>query len=85
MFRRLLDSIAEVRDHHALSKDINEAVASGDREAAAAFTSRTGTLAAALTRSGNERRGAEISDYATHVADADGNTNRVHRLGRSPR
>ncbi|MEV7681595.1 hypothetical protein AB0O64_24020 [Streptomyces sp. NPDC088341] len=63
-----------------LSRGIKDAVASGDQEAAASFTSGTGTLRA-LTPKGRERRGAEISEYAQRVIVADGNGNRVHRLG----
>lgn len=80
MLKRLRDTVIEAKEHHDLSRGINNAVTSGDQEAAASFTSGTGTLRA-LTRKGREQRGAEISEYARRVIAADGNGNRVHRLG----
>ncbi|MFI2214950.1 hypothetical protein [Streptomyces sp. NPDC020141] len=82
MFRRLRDTVTEVQGHRRLTRGITEAVASGDQEARDAFTSGTGTLAAALTRRGRDRRGAEIYDYGTRVAAAGGGPERVHRLAR---
>ncbi|MFI6530232.1 hypothetical protein [Streptomyces uncialis] len=82
MFRRLRDTATEVQGHHRLTQGINRAVADGDQEARAAFTSGTGTLAAALTRRGRDMRGAEIHDYGTRVAAAGGGPERVHRLAR---
>ncbi|MFF4337474.1 hypothetical protein ACIOEZ_32655 [Streptomyces sp. NPDC087866] len=80
MLKRLRDTVIEAKGQHGLTRGIKDAVAAGDQEAAASFTSGTGTLRA-LTRTGRERRGAEISEYAQRVIAADGNGNRVHRLG----
>ncbi|MFF8960803.1 hypothetical protein [Streptomyces sp. NPDC014894] len=82
MFRRLRDTAIEVQGHRQLTRGINRAVESGDLEARAAFTSGTGTLAAALTSRGRDTRGAEIHDYGTRVAAAGGGPERVHRLCR---
>ncbi|GAA1111757.1 hypothetical protein [Streptomyces javensis] len=82
MLHRIRDAVIETREHRALTRGINRAIADGDQEAEASFTSGTGTLRAALTREGRETRGAEITAYAERVVKADGNGRRVHRLGR---
>ncbi|MFJ5098981.1 hypothetical protein [Streptomyces sp. NPDC088557] len=80
MFRRLRDTLIEIQGHHQLTKGINRAIASGDQEARTAFTSGTGTLAAALTRRGRDTRGAEVYDYGARVAAVGDGPERVHRL-----
>ncbi|MEU5161240.1 hypothetical protein AB0G74_16760 [Streptomyces sp. NPDC020875] len=82
MFRRLRDTVNEVQGHQRLTRGTSEAIESGDQEARAAFTSGTGTLAAALTRRGCDTRGAEVCDYGTRVAAVGGGPERVHRLAR---
>ncbi|MGW0335525.1 hypothetical protein ACWD0J_27245 [Streptomyces sp. NPDC003011] len=81
MIRRIRDAVVEVTGHRAMTRGIDQAIANGDREAAASFTSGTGTLRAALTRKGNETRGAEVAEYGKRVVNADGHGQRVHRLG----
>ncbi|OKI95075.1 hypothetical protein [Kitasatospora sp. CB01950] len=80
MLNRLRDTVSELRGHHTLTQDINGAVASGDHDAAAVF--RTGTLAAALTESGRDARGTEITEYVDRVIAADGNATRAGWLHR---
>ncbi|MER5353422.1 hypothetical protein ABT093_24190 [Kitasatospora sp. NPDC002551] len=74
MFERLravvADTVTEVAGHRQLTKEIRQAVASGDQEAAQAF--RTGTAAAALTARGRDARGQEVVDYVQAVKRADG-------------
>ncbi|MFE6869609.1 hypothetical protein ACFVFS_24030 [Kitasatospora sp. NPDC057692] len=70
MLKRLRDTVIEVVGHRRLTKDIKQAVASGDQEAARTF--RTGTLAAALTTRGRDARGQEVIDYVEAVQQADG-------------
>ncbi|WP_380286559.1 hypothetical protein [Kitasatospora purpeofusca] len=74
MFERLraavADTVTEVAGHREFSRDIRQAVASGDQEAAQAF--RTGTVAAALTSRGRDARGQEVLDYVQAVKRADG-------------
>ena len=80
MIRRIRDAAVEIAGHRAMTRGINQAIADGDQEAAASFTSGTGTLRAALTRKGNETRGAEVAEYAERVVEADGDGRRVHQL-----
>ncbi|MGW2507859.1 hypothetical protein ACWC0A_00275 [Streptomyces scopuliridis] len=83
MLRRLLntvtDTATELRGHAELSRDIRDAIASGDQEAKETF--RTGTLAAALTSKGRDARGEEVCEYVEKAAAA-GDTDRIGWLRR---
>ncbi|MEW2635400.1 hypothetical protein AB0903_28085 [Streptomyces sp. NPDC048389] len=77
MLNRIRDLVTEVKGHSEMSRDMDRAIASGDREAMSTF--RTGTFAAALTDKGRDARGEEVSEYARKVVEADGNGARFHR------
>ncbi|MFI5867672.1 hypothetical protein [Streptomyces sp. NPDC051546] len=77
MLNRIRDLFTEVKGSSEMSRDIDRAIASGDREAMSTF--RTGTFAAALTTEGREARGQEVVEYAQKVIEADGNGRRFHR------
>lgn len=77
MLNRIRDLFTEVKGNSQMSRDMDQAIASGDREAMATF--RTGTFAAALTASGREARCREVEEYARRVIEADGNGRRFHR------
>lgn len=80
LFTRITDTATEVSGHASLTKDIRNAVKSGDQEAAATF--RTGTLAAALTAKGCNARGQEVVAYVEKVVAADGDGRRAGWLNR---
>lgn len=77
MLNRIRDLFTEVKDNSQMSRDMDRAIASGDREAMSTF--RTGTFAAALTTEGREARGREVEEYARKVVEADGGGGRFHR------
>ncbi|MFF6873689.1 hypothetical protein [Streptomyces sp. NPDC012450] len=77
MIRRIRDMAAEVRGHREFTADIRREVEAGDAEAAATF--RTGTLSAALTRKGNDARGAEVVEYVQAVKGEPGRTGWLRR------
>ena len=80
LFARIADTATEISGHAALTKDIREAVKSGDQEAASTF--RTGTLKAALTTKGCNARGEEVVAYVEKVVAADGDGRRTGWLRR---
>ncbi|MEJ8654904.1 hypothetical protein WKI65_44410 [Streptomyces sp. MS1.AVA.3] len=77
MFNRLRDLVTEVTGQSQMSRDIDEAVASGDQEAASTF--RTGTVAAVFTDKGRNARGEEVAEYAHKVLETDGSGDRFYR------
>lgn len=74
--RWLIDVFVELAGHWKTSRDIDQAIAAGDREAFVAFT--TGTFAAAFTRRGLYARGDEFVEYARLVLAKDGACARYH-------
>lgn len=75
LFKRVTDTAAEVHEHRNLTRRINQQVQAGDTQAAQSF--HTGTLSAALTTTGRNARGAEVTDYVTKTLAADGNGARL--------